>query len=63
MPIDWIKRGDLDPPRDRRILVYSPNYPDNSGMRYRIVDGQFFKAMTDATHWAYPTPPLTEDPY
>ncbi len=62
MPIDWIKRGDLDPPRDRRILIYSPDYPEHSGMKYRFIDSVFFDKVSDATHWAYATPPLTEDP-
>ena len=40
-----------------RIVVYSPAYPDNHMMQYRIMNVRFLPTATDATHWACLTPP------
>ena len=36
-----------------RILVYSSCYHINDPMRFRILDSQFWKLLTDADYWAY----------
>lgn len=53
--INWRKREDTEgfpTIRHSRILIFSPEYPDNDTMQVRIIDAQFFKTCIDATHWA-----------
>lgn len=63
MTIVWIDREEELPPRHRkgdaavRVMVFSPEYPPGHEMRYRIVDSQFVRIMTDATHWTELSPP------
>jgi hypothetical protein len=47
----WEPRANT-PPEGKRILVFSPAYPEGDPMRVRIIDSQFLATMTDATHWA-----------
>lgn len=35
----------------KRVLVFSPAYPVGDPMRIRIIDTQFLKISTYATHW------------
>lgn len=53
----WISVKDRLP-KECRCLVYSPIYNENSEMTMRIIDSQFVKLLTDATHWM----PLPEPP-
>jgi hypothetical protein len=39
-----------------KVIVFSPCYPANDNMHIRIIDAQFCKILTDATHWQ-PLPP------
>jgi hypothetical protein len=34
------------------MMVFSPVYPEGDPMRFRILDGQFFRLSPGATHWA-----------
>lgn len=56
--IEW-KRIDEDDSykKEYRVLVYSPIYNVEDGMKYRIIDPQFLARLTDATHWARLTEP------
>jgi len=56
----WIDRRDASPPEDKKVLIFSPAYPEGDSMRYRVLDGEFFKLMTDATHWAYLNAPVED---
>jgi hypothetical protein len=42
--------------KSRRVLIYSPLY-EKEFERYRLLDAQFVRISTDATHWAYCSPP------
>jgi len=39
------------PPIGIRILAFSPVYPPGDVMRHRMMDSQFFRISTEATHW------------
>lgn len=51
--LEWKQRDDQLPPEGYRILAYSPAYEENHPMRFRILDSQFFRISTEATHWAF----------
>lgn len=51
---------DLCPDSEKRILIFSPCYKEDNPMRIRIVNSQFAKICTDATHWAYIPEPENE---
>ena len=54
--IQWRTRDEK--PKDRiRIAIYSPIYPEDSGMRKRIIDSQFLELCREATHWGYISEP------
>lgn len=40
-----------------RVVVFSPVYPEGHDMRYRILNTEFVRFCSDATHWAPLTPP------
>jgi hypothetical protein len=48
----WVSKKEKMPPEGRRILVFSPVYSEGDPMRFRILDGQFFRISPGATHWA-----------
>jgi hypothetical protein len=48
---NWVKREDGLPTVDRRVLTFSPIYPIGDVMRHRMMDAQFFRICTEATHW------------
>ncbi len=48
----WIDRDEEMPPEGMQILVFSPEYAEGQPMRFRIMDSQFYRLATDATHWA-----------
>ena len=50
--LTWYRRSHSIPAVTRRILIFCPNYPEDSDMRYRIIDSQFWNHMSEATHWA-----------
>lgn len=50
--MNWINRKICMPPDRERVLTFSPLYEEDHPMRFRITEGQFFRIMTDATHWA-----------
>lgn len=54
--MQWRTR-DEKPLPDKRILIFSPDYPEESGMRKRIIDSQFLRICKDATHWKYISEP------
>lgn len=43
--------------KGKRVMIFTPVYPEGHEMRYRLVDREFVKVCTDATHWAPLTPP------
>ena len=47
----WVSRTDRLPTVTRRILAFSPSYPEGSEMRHRMIDARFFRICTEATHW------------
>ena len=51
--MDWIKKEDRLPEKGIRVVVYTPEQGENEPMEFRIVDGQFVKYCTHATHWAH----------
>lgn len=57
MAIEWTEIRAKFPPDAARVLIFSPDYPEDSGMRYRVVDAHFVPIMQEATHWAFLTPP------
>jgi hypothetical protein len=61
--MNWIDRKICMPPLGERILVFSPNYTEGQTMRYRTIDSQFFRLMTEATHWATLEAPSDEQCY
>ncbi len=48
----WIARDGESPPEGIQILAFSPEYPENDPLRFRIMDSEFFRLAIDATHWA-----------
>lgn len=56
----WIDRRDASPPEGKQVLIFSPAYREDEPMRFRIIEGQFFKLMTEATHWAYLVAPVED---
>ena len=60
MSLNWIEIVDRDALKNIkgvRVLVFSPVYPEGHEMRYRLMDGQFVRISTEATHYAHLTPP------
>ena len=57
----WISVKYGLPEKNCRVLVYSPDYPKDKTMEYRIIDSRFIRICTDVTHWIYLNPP-TESP-
>lgn len=55
--MNWNPRS-VPIPENCRVLIYSPEYGEKDAMRYRIVDSQFCRVMTDYTHWAHLEPPV-----
>ena len=55
---EWISVEDRLPECIDGVLIFSPEYHTNNVMRVRIVEGQFVRMCTDATHWM----PLPEPP-
>lgn len=53
MKIQWHNRSGIAPPFNKRVLIYSPGYPEDHYMHIRVMDGEFFKYAPDATHWAH----------
>ena len=47
----WTHRDSLLPPTGIRILAFSPIYQTGDVMRHRMMDSQFFRICTEATHW------------
>jgi hypothetical protein len=54
--MQWRAR-DEEPLPNKRILMFAPIYPEESGMRTRIIDSQFFNICREATHWSYISEP------
>lgn len=52
--IIWRERADdaALPAAPERILIFSPDYPAYDAMQVRVIDVNFFKICTEATHWA-----------
>ena len=50
--MEWIARDEELPPEGIKILIFSPEYPEGNPMRFRTIESQFFRQLTDATHWA-----------
>jgi hypothetical protein len=48
----WFKRGEKEPPKNKRILVFSPEYKIGDNFRVRLIDSQFWKISEDAKYWA-----------
>ena len=44
-------RDRLPTESEGRVLIFSPIYPIGDPMRWRIVDWQFVRIMSEATHW------------
>lgn len=59
--LKWVKVIDLLPKSGKRVLIFSPCYNKDNPMRIRIVDADFVKICTDATHWAYIPEPESEN--
>ncbi len=61
MAIDWKDRNDTEAldklSNKERILVFSPDYPNGDPMQVRIMDKQFLRISTEASHWAVITIP------
>ena len=60
MGLNWIEIVDRDAMRNlagTRVLAFSPVYPEGNEMRYRLMDAQFVRISTEATHYAHLTPP------
>lgn len=55
--IQWYERT-ISPENGTKILIFSPEYPEESGMRKRIIDSQFLKICLEATHWSYISEPV-----
>jgi hypothetical protein len=51
----WFKRGEKEPPENKRILVFSPEYSIND--KLRLIDSQFWATAEDASHWVEPIEP------
>jgi hypothetical protein len=49
--MQWFTRDDKLPPKNTKILVFSPIYPEGDSLRFRVLDSEFFCIATDATHW------------
>jgi len=56
--IDWISKEDELPVSGVRVLVFSPEYPADDPMRFRVMDPQFVRISGEATHWAYLVGPV-----
>ena len=54
--MQWRTR-DEKPLSNKRILIFAPIYPEESGMRTRIIDSQFFNICGEATYWSYISEP------
>ena len=54
--MQWRTR-DEKPLAFKRIIIFSPCYPEESDMRKRIITGQFLALCTEATHWSYISEP------
>jgi hypothetical protein len=50
----WVKRDYAQPLPGSRVVAFTPIDTD---LRYRVCDAEFLRTMTDATHWAYLSPP------
>ena len=49
----WFSLEHVEPTEtDGYILIFSPCYPEDHTMRFRVIDSEFFRITTDATHWA-----------
>ena len=48
----WFKRGEKEPPENKRIVVFSPIYEEGDNFRIRLIDSQFWKISEDAKYWA-----------
>ena len=57
--ITWHKRSEK-PIDTRRILVFSPDYPEDSEMRIRIMRGDSLRYCSEGKLWAYPEEPKTD---
>lgn len=47
----WIERGEEEVPENSRIVIFSPCYPKGDISRFRVIDSQFFRICTEATHF------------
>jgi hypothetical protein len=56
MAMQWQTKEDKPLPY-KRIIIFSPCYPEESDMRKRIITGQFLELCTEATHWSYISEP------
>lgn len=56
--MQWIERKDASPPPGKQILAFTPSYRE--GMRFRVIDGNDFRILTDATHWTYISAPVDD---
>ncbi|MFH2030973.1 MAG: hypothetical protein ABIJ40_10210 [Bacteroidota bacterium] len=54
--MQWRTR-DEKPLAFKRIIIFSPCYPEESDMRKRIITGQFLELCAEATHWGYISEP------
>ena len=49
----WYHRNEINkPPKNSRILVFSPDYEIDDPMRFRLIDSQFLSISKDAEYWA-----------
>jgi hypothetical protein len=53
--VDWQRIGGvMKPGPGTKILVFTPTSTD---LRYRIIDADLIRTVSEATHWTYLTPP------
>ena len=57
LSMDWVGVEGFKAVKGQRALTYSPDYPEGDPMRYRVVDAEFVRTMTEVTHVMLPTPP------
>lgn len=59
--MEWISmlRSDVQP--RGRVLVFSPAYPENDPMRYRVIGSEFLGLVSEVTHFALLEPPTNAE--
>ena len=49
----WHLTDEEMPEPHRRVLTFSPIYPQGEPVRYRILEGQYVKLTKEVRMWAY----------